>query len=378
MKRKSAPKSKSVKKTKTRSNPYLRYAVIIIAVLAILFLLSFFEKATSKVVVLGSSTGPVLLADHGDQPDQPDTNQNGDQQGSAPTTQPTGEVRNSPSDQQSPAETLVDCVKPDGTHVTMSFHDCQDINQKLGQNTFNFTSLNKNDEKSNGQPEPSTEPSGEPTHVTSETTHGNIDMQTEGNKGELNLETTGMHVEMKREDNGSVKITAHKQDGTEVQLQTNALDQINESLKEKDIEVGTSSADGFVIKSAGVQAETNFPLSLDPANKSLSVTTANGTTADVTTLPNQAVQNVIQQGALTNVLSTADQTTPNAAAGSNNLKLTELNNLPVYALQGVSNKNLLGLFPIAFRKTVYVSAQDGQIVQVQQSLLNQILQALSF
>lgn len=374
MKRKAAPKSKTVKKTKIRSQSYIRYAVIILVFLAILILLSIFEKATGKVFVLGSSTAPTVLAD---QSDQPDTNQSGDQQGSTPAPQSAGDVQNS-TDQKSTSETLVDCIKPDGTHFTTSFHDCQELNQKMGQNTFNFTSLSNPDEKNNEQPEPSPEPSEEPNNNTLETAQGDLEMQTEGNKGELNLETAGMHIEMKKEDNGSIKITAHKADGTEVQLQLNALDQINESLKDKDIEVSTTSANGFAIKSAGVQAETNFPLSLDPTTKSLSVTTSNGTTADVTTLPNQAVQNVIQLGALTNVLSSANQTTPNAAAGNNNLDLTEKNNQPVYAIQGVSTKNLLGLFPIAYRKTVYVSAQDGQIVQVEQSLITQILQALSF
>lgn len=379
MKRKTVPNHKPTKKTRLLANLYTRYAIIIVIVLAILLLATFFVKATSRVHVLGASTDPVLLVDQGDQPDQQDTNQSGDQQGTSSSPQPTEEIHNS-TDQQSPSETLVDCVGPDGKHFTTSFHDCQNINKQT--NTFQFTPLSKPDEnKIDGITEPTgvptAEPTGEAIHQSIETPQGHLEVQTEGNQGELNLETAGMHIEMKREDNGSIKISAHKADGTEVQLQTNAIDQINETLKEKDVEVSTSSANGFAIKSAGVQAETNFPLSIDPTTKSLAVTTPNGT-EDVTTLPNQAVQNALQQGQLTHVLSTANQTTPNATAGNNTVALTELNNQPVYAVDGVLNKNLLGIFPVAFRRTVYVSAQDGQIIQVQQTSLNQILQALSF
>ncbi len=383
MKRKPTLEHKTVKKTVFFANPSSRFVAVIILVITILLLATIFVKAVSKVHVLGAATGPVLLADQGDQQDsnqsgdQPTPTQNGDQQN--PSPQPTGEVHTS-ADQKSPSEVLVDCVGPDGKHFTTSFHDCQDINKQI--HTFQFTPLSKPGEnKMDGANEPTGEPTAEPTreatHQNIETPQGHFEAQTEGNKGELNLETAGMHIEMKREGNGSTKIVAHKIDGTEVQLQTNAIDQINEALKEKDVEVSTSSAKGFAITSAGVQAETNFPLSIDPTTKSLAVTTPNGTT-DVTTLPNQAVQNAVQQGHLTNVLSTANQTTPNETAGTNTLSLTELDNKPVYAVQGVANKNLLGLFPVAFRKTVYVSAQDGQVVQVQQSLLNQLLQALSF
>lgn len=353
------------RKQKIIANLYSRYATLIIIIIAVLLLVTLFVKAASRVHVLGATTDPVLLADMGDQ-------QN-------PSPQPTEKV-NTSTDQPSPSEALVDCLGPDGKHFTASFHDCQDINKQTG--TFQFTPLSKPEEtKTDGANkrtgEPTTVPIEETTHQNIETPQGHFEVQTEGNKGELNLETAGMHIEMKKEDNGSLKLVAHKSDGTEVQLQTNALDQINEVLKEKDVEVSTSSANGFAIKSPGAQAITNFPLSIDPTTKSLAITTSNGTT-DVTTLPNQAVQNALQQGQLTNVLSTANQTTPTVTTGNNIIDLTELNNQPVYAVQGVANKNLLGLFPVAFRKTVYVSVKDGQIVQVQQSLLNQLLQVVSF
>lgn len=348
MKRKTA-KNRSSKKV---NNTYRNYALVVIAAVAVFLLVTLFVKSISKIHVLGAATGPVLLADQGD---QPDSNQN-----VSVTPEPTAEVRH--VDQ---GDATVDCVGPDGKHLTVSFNACQELNRE--RNNFHFTPLDKQDKP---------EPVKQETQNT-ERTQNRLEVQTEGNKGELNLETANMHVEVKREDNGSIKITAKKPDGTELQLQTNALDQINEALKEKDVEVSTASANGFAIRSAGVQAETNFPLSIDPTTKSLAVTTPNGTKV-VTTLPNQAVANALLNGHLSSVLSTADQTTPSASSASNMISLTELNNQPVYAVQGVLSKNLLGIFPVAFRKTVYVSAQDGSVVQVQQSLLNQILQALSF
>lgn len=363
MKRKSVSKHKRIKKANW-SHAYVRYAVITTTVFSIL-LVSFLIKTGNRVHVLGTTATPVLLAE--DQPTStPNEDQHGEQQGSTPAPQPTGDQNT--QHQQSSSDTSVDCVKPDGTHITTSFHDCQELNQKMGQDKFHFTSLSTPNEDQ--QQKPTAEP-------TQETAQGHLESQSEGNKTELNLESNGTHVEIKREDNGSIKITTHKADGTEVQLQTNVLDQINEALKEKDIEVSTSSANGFAITSVGVQAETNLPVTFDPSTKSLAVTTANGT-KDLTTLPHQAVQNVLQQKLLTNVLSAGNQTTPNAIAGNNTVTLTELNQQPVYTIQGVLNRNLLGLFPMAYRRTVYVSAQDGAILQTQQAFFTQVLQALSF
>lgn len=92
-------------------------------------------------------------------------------------------------------------------------------------------------------------------------------------------------------------------------------------------------------------------------------------------MPSQAVQNVLTQGLLTNVQSSANSTsgTPSAV-----VSLTSLNNTPVFAVAGVSDKKLLGIFPVAYAKTAYVSAENGNVVQVDQTPLTKLLELISF
>ncbi|HET9947145.1 MAG TPA: hypothetical protein VFQ63_03715 [Patescibacteria group bacterium] len=385
MKQKSAKKHLSQKRTSKKSSLSLRYISISFLALVILFAGSSLFKATTKIHVLGTSTGPVFLADKGESDGQSTDN--------APTSGPTGPTPSASGNggnntsgnnsggsptiisggttTQPASNTQVDCIGPDGKHFTTDFHNCQELNQKWGLNNFQFIPLGKSEDNQTETPE-----KPEPTQAA-EHSQGKLEVQMEGNKSEFNLETAGTHIEMKQEDDGSISIKAKKADGTEVQLQTNALDQINESLKEKDIEVGTTSANGFAIRSGGVEAQTSFPLSVDPSTKTLAVTTPNGTT-DVTVLPNQAVKSLLDQKVLSNILSTGNATTASAAAGTQTVGLTEVNNQPAFAIQGVSDKRLFGLFPVAFNKTVFVSAQNGQTLQTQESLINQILENLSF
>lgn len=389
MKSKPAKKHNPARKLKKHNSLYIRYVSVIFIVLVLLVANNFFVKAVSKTHVLGASTGPIFLADQGDTNQEDNNPVGGNPDNSQPNQQDhTGGITsaitprdNSP--QQSSDNTQVDCAGPDGKHFTTSFHDCQDINQKMGTGTFRFTPLGTPQHGDGNhevqQPEPSQhpEPTEAATHESIQMPRGTLEVQTEGNKGEFNLESAGTHIEIKKEDNGLIKITARKADGTEVQLQTNAIDEINKSLEGEGVSVSTASANGFVIQSGGVQAETNLPVSIDPTTKTLSVTTLNGT-EDITTLPNQAVQNALHQGGLTNILSTANQTTPNATSGNSTVVLTDINNQPAYAVQGVSGKKLFGIFPVAYQKTVYVSAQSGQTLQTQEALFNKILEAFSF
>jgi len=59
------------------------------------------------------------------------------------------------------------------------------------------------------------------------------------------------------------------------------------------------------------------------------------------------------------------------------ITLGELNGLPVYTIKGVKNQNLLGFIPIQTQITAIVSAQTGNLVQEEQSLLSQIIDLLS-
>ena len=206
-------------------------------------------------------------------------------------------------------------------------------------------------------------------HITSETSQG----QTQGNKSELNSETAGTAI--KTENKGTTEIAAHNADGSEGKIQNNSLEKINEALKGKNVEVGSSSADNFTIKSGEVEAETHFPLSINPTTKTLSVTTPAGT-KQVTVLPNQAVNNILQQKILSKISSSSGQTATNGAA-IQTVALTQIKNQPAFAIQGVSDKRLFGIFPVSLPKTVYVSAQTGQVLHTNESFFTQIIGAFS-
>lgn len=200
-----------------------------------------------------------------------------------------------------------------------------------------------------------------------------VEVQTEGNKTEINAAAPGSQVQLKTEDNGSLSVHVKKADGTEVQLETHALDQVNESLKENDIEIGTKSAGGFEITNKDTKAETEFPVSVNLASKTLSVDTPLGT-KNLTVLPDQAVQNLLNQRVIDKVTQTSVST--NGAQ----LQLVQLRlygNNPVFQVQGVDDKKLFGVIPVGVQKTTLVSAETGQIVNTNTDLLNTILNLLS-
>ena len=201
-----------------------------------------------------------------------------------------------------------------------------------------------------------------------------VEIQTENHKSEINAAAEGTHLEIKTEDNGSISIKAKKADGTEIQLETHALDNINEALKEDDIEIGTTSARGFSITNKETKAETEFPVSVNLTSRTLSVDTPLGQ-KDLTVLPNQAVQNVLGQKIF-------DRVSQNSLSGTSGaqLQLVQLKlfaNRPVFQVQGIDDKKLLGIVPVGIQKTTLVSAETGQVVKTNEDLVNRILDIFS-
>lgn len=343
--------------------PFVAFRVIAIG-FAVLLLVVGIRGVSSSAHVLGANT--LLAQDGGDSGDTGGDGQRGDnvQQNSGSNPPVSGGVVQPTVG----AETQVDCVNPQtGQHFTTSFHDCQDINQKSDNPGFQFVPLTT--------PEPrSSESAGQEGEGVAQ--HGQLRVQEEGNKSELNLETPGLHVQLKREDNGSVHLTAQTADGREINLEANALEQLNTALSDKGVEVATSSSsiNSLVIRRRGVEAETELPISVDPTTHELTVTTPAGVRT-VTVLPDQAVNNLLSNKVLTSVQTAVSST---SGAITQQTTLTSLNNQPVFQVSGVNQKRLLGLIPLAFAKTAFVSAANGSVVQVNEALFNRILEALSF
>lgn len=150
--------------------------------------------------------------------------------------------------------------------------------------------------------------------------------------------------------------------GIEGEFENEVETEIKDGTGEAKIKLHKGNAFQFEQEGLRVQVQGQTPISVNPTTRELTITTPEGTKV-VTTLPNQALQNLVENG----VLSTQ--------SGIN--LTTDANGNPVYEINGVRYEKLLGLFTIAIDKTGQVSAQNGQIVGVSQSPLSRFLDLLS-
>ncbi|KKU16367.1 MAG: Peptidyl-prolyl cis-trans isomerase [Candidatus Woesebacteria bacterium GW2011_GWC2_45_9] len=133
-----------------------------------------------------------------------------------------------------------------------------------------------------------------------------------------------------------------------------------EDEEELEVESGTEAAkikvkikvkrvdNRFVITEREIEAETNFPLSVNPETRELTVTTPAGEKV-VTILPDQAVSNML----------------------ANNVFDRQEN------ISGARDERLFGLFRITLPSTAIVSADTGQLIAQEQAFLFRFLDLLS-
>lgn len=108
--------------------------------------------------------------------------------------------------------------------------------------------------------------------------------------------------------------------------------------------------------------ESDFPLSVNPTTRELTVNTPTGSRI-VAILPEQAVDNMLASGIVTTTTGV-------------DLK-TESDGSLSYDIDGTKNEKLLGVFDIAIQKNLIISAQTGQVLTVNQSTFSKILDFLS-
>lgn len=247
-------------------------------------------------------------------------------------------------------------------------------NERPSQNSDNpQPSAPERQQSDQATPKPSEKP--EPTETpqpndTNKEIHvealNKVEFQSEKGHTQIHLENGNSSIEISSED-GKLSIKAKNENGTEVQLQEDSLEKINEALKNEDIEIATTSGRGFLLRKGQFEAETHFPLSINPTTNELTVTTPAGVKI-VTVLPDQAVNNLLQKRLIDNVAS---------SSASTGIVLGLFNNQPTFQINGTDDKKLLGLVPVSVYKTSYVSAQTGQVLQVNETFLNQLLDLLS-
>jgi hypothetical protein len=213
---------------------------------------------------------------------------------------------------------------------------------------------------------------GLPSSVANMENLNKVEFQTENGHAPLRIQNGDLNIEMSTE-GGTLNIKAKDANGNEQQLRENSLEKINNVLNHDGIEIGSSSANEITLRKGNVEAQTHFPLSIDPATNTLTVTTPAGV-KNVAVLPDQAVQNLLQQRIIDSVSNTAIASN---GATLQQVTLGLLNNTPAFQVVGVANKKLFGFFPIGVDKTSYVSAQNGQVLQTNESFISQIFDLLS-
>lgn len=118
----------------------------------------------------------------------------------------------------------------------------------------------------------------------------------------------------------------------------------------------------FIVKRNQVEARTSFPLSIDLTTNELIVTTPSGERR-VTILPDQAVSNMLGQNAISRVVETRIETLDTGQI--------------IYKVEGVENQKLLGIIDVEIQKTGIILGDTGEVAEIQQDLISQVLDLLS-
>lgn len=206
-----------------------------------------------------------------------------------------------------------------------------------------------------------------------------IRTRTKDGQTRIDITSGGIKTRLEIRDDRIV-IKAEQEDGTEVELEDNAIFKIEERLGASGIKVATAGAERFIVQRGIAGAITNFPISIDLATNTLTINTPAGPRT-VTVLPDQAVQNLIAANVVNRIGGQAvvDAVRNNNLASVDQvITLGEQDGVPIYEINGISDQKLLGFIPISIEKSVEVSAQTGKILSTDVSLGNKILDLLSF
>lgn len=165
--------------------------------------------------------------------------------------------------------------------------------------------------------------------------------------------------------------------GTSTRLDPSALEKINTAIK---LETGSEiiqKGNSISMKRGQVEAQSRFPISFNIATKTFTVETPNGEKT-VNVLPDEAVQKLIENKVFSNVQTTASTNAEGKTTQTSQVQLTELNNKPVYEVEGTSQQKLLGFFTVGIQKKTFVSAESGDVVSTDQNVFSRFLDTISF
>ncbi len=179
-------------------------------------------------------------------------------------------------------------------------------------------------------------------------------------------------------ENGKVKIeTKVKEAENEVELENEAeneaVKEVEAELEKEDVKIATAPGQ-IALVNKRVGALSNFPISVDPTTRQLTVTTPAGTKV-VAVLPQKAIDNLLTSRVLDDVVG--EKVNNNLGSIPDLVSLETKNGVLVYKVKGAKIHKLLGFIPIKTGVEAFVSAENGQVVESTDSLLGRILNRLA-
>lgn len=216
------------------------------------------------------------------------------------------------------------------------------------------------DENNTSSPEPvRVETKTTPERIKSEIREGNLRVKFEIKDNKVKIETKVKEVEDEIE--------------LEDEAEDEAIDQIEAELEEEDIKIATAPGQIAIVHKR-VGALSNFPISIDPTTRQLTVTTPAGAKV-VAVLPQKAIDNMLAAKVMTDVVG--EKVANELASIPSLVKLEEKNGILVYKVKGTKTHRLLGFIPIKTGVEAFVSAENGQVVESTDSLLGRILNRIA-
>ncbi|OGE19438.1 hypothetical protein A3D83_01490 [Candidatus Daviesbacteria bacterium RIFCSPHIGHO2_02_FULL_41_10] len=246
------------------------------------------------------------------------------------------------------------------------------------------------------------ETSQKTAELQKETSKTQVRVQSVRQKQETEIETaSGQKIKTKVEDNGTTKVeieqgklkVKYSVENGKIKLETeneasgesklskkeeeDTKDELENELEKEGVKIATRGGQLAIAKNK-FAATTNFPLSVDVNTRQLIVTTPAGQKV-VTILPDQAIQNMLATGVITKIDSQAADASLNQDLGSLDgvAKLEERGPEMVYKIKGEKSRKLLGIIPVSTQTTAYVSAESGDLVAQDQSLIAKLIKLLS-
>lgn len=212
-----------------------------------------------------------------------------------------------------------------------------------------------------------------------------IKTRQEEDKTRVDIYEGGQKLRLERKD-GRTIIKLENEAGEETELPTGSESEvfkIEERADKGQVRV-RAAGEKFIVQEASISATTKFPLSVNLGTNELTVTTPAGTKV-VTVLPAQAVKNMLAANVIDQVKGipfTQDVQKVATEAGTTleqviNLSTTKEGVL-AYEIRGIRVQRLLGFMRVEIPKTAVISAETGEVLEVQQSPLSTILDLVSF